>query len=71
MKSLTLTCFLLFAVEVVLFLIQMWFTPLRPELFAKLSITDAALFLIVFVINFLIKENRQTSKINDGSKLEE
>jgi len=71
MKFLTGTAFLLFLAGVLMWLAQMWFHLLAPDLFIKISITDAALFVIVFVLNFIIRENRLTAKINQGSKLDE
>jgi hypothetical protein len=70
MKALTYTAFGLFLAGVVLFLAQMWFSLLSPDTFLKVGITLAALFVVVFVLNFLIKENRQTDKINEGTKLD-
>lgn len=71
MRSLTFTCVFLFVAGVFLFLGQMWFNLLSPDLFIKISITDAALFLIILVIDFLIKENNQTQKINEAKNLDE
>lgn len=70
-NKLSLACFALFVAGLVLGEWQMWFSMFDALLFMKLCITDAALFLILFVANFLDKENRQTDVINDGSKLDD
>ncbi len=70
MKILTALCFLLFLAGVLLFLAQLWFHIFAPDIFVKIGITDAALLAIVFILNFLIKENKQTDKINEGHKLD-
>ena len=70
MKGLTAIAFFLFLAGVLLFLGQMWSNILSADAFAKISITDGALFLIVVVLNLIIKENRQTDKINAGKSLD-
>jgi len=70
MKSLTILSFFLFVLGVLLFLVQMWFNLMSADTFMKVSITNAALFVITFALNFMIKENKQTSKINEGKDLD-
>ena len=70
MKSLAILSFFLFVLGVLLFLVQMWFNLMSADTFMKVSITNAALFVITFALNFMIKENKQTSKINEGKDLD-
>ena len=67
MKPLTLVCFFLFLAGVFLFLSQMWFHVWSSELFVKLIVTDGAAFLVVFVIAFLVREQKATERINKGN----
>ncbi len=69
-KHLTLISFGLFLLGVCLFLAQMWFHPWSADLFVKLVITDGALFVIVFVLNFIIRENKTSKKINEDGALD-
>jgi hypothetical protein len=69
-KALNALCFFLFLVGVLLFLAQMWFQILPSDLFVKSGITIGALLVITFVLNFMIKEGKQTDKINHGKELE-
>ncbi|HVY13275.1 MAG TPA: hypothetical protein VHB73_06910 [Alphaproteobacteria bacterium] len=62
-RALTITCFFLFFAGVAAFLAQMWAHVWSPAMFLKLIITDGALFAIVFVMAFLIKEHRESKKI--------
>jgi len=66
MKPLTLVCFLLFLIGIAMGVIQMWFQTWRPELFAKMIITDIALFVITFILAFLIRENKESERVNRG-----
>ncbi|MDP9128200.1 MAG: hypothetical protein M3N08_08085 [Pseudomonadota bacterium] len=70
MKLSTLICFLLFLAGVSLFLAQMWFQLWTPDLFFKIIVTDAALFVIGCVTAFLIKENRASDRTNKGNSLD-
>lgn len=66
LKSLIVICFLLFFAGVIVALAQMWFGLLPADTFIKVLITDAALFAVVFVMAFLVREGRAAKKINDG-----
>ena len=70
MKTSSAICFLLFLAGVVVFLVQLWFQPWSADLFVKILITDGVLFIVAFVVNFLIRENKQSEKINNGSGLD-
>lgn len=65
MKALTLTCFGLFFAGVGAFILQMWFEPWSASVFMKIILTDIGLFAIIFVLAFLIKENKESKKISD------
>lgn len=50
------TCIILFVLEALLCLWQMWFTPLGAELFWKLFFTLAALFVVVLGVTIAVTE---------------
>jgi hypothetical protein len=66
-KPLPLICFGLFVGGVALWLIEMWFSPWSPDLFAKLFITDAAVFGVLLVLTYFLKEARESKKSKNGS----
>ena len=70
MKTSSTICFALFLAGVAVFLAQLWFSLWGPDLFVKILLTDGILFLVAFVVNFLLRENRQSEKINNGSGLD-
>lgn len=56
MKYGSIVCTVLFVFGVLLSLLQMWLTPLNPELFWKLLITIAAFFVVALGITLVFKE---------------
>jgi hypothetical protein len=58
MKPLTIACFALFLLGVAAFVAQMWFHIWEPEIFLKIIITNGCVFAVVFVMQFLIKEEK-------------
>jgi membrane protein YdbS with pleckstrin-like domain len=67
MRWSTLICFMLFLMAVALGLLQMWFHPWDPQVLGKILITDVALMIVFFIWGFLVRENRETKKIEgDG-----
>jgi hypothetical protein len=69
MKPMTIIGFLLFLASIAVFLLQMWFGIWGAEMFSKIIITIGAVFVICVVLAFLIKENKETDKINHGGGL--
>lgn len=69
LKPLTLACFVLFMAGITLFLAQMWFHVFAPDVLLKLLITDGALLLIGLVWGFLVRESRESAKIDKDSML--
>ena len=65
----TLVCFLLFLFGVGISLVQLWFQSMNYELFFKVILTDAALFVVSFILAFLLKEKKESDKISDGNSL--
>ena len=65
LKFLTMACYLLFAAGVALWVVEIW-TPsfLPPDVFAKLILSDIALFIVLFALAFLIREHRTSSTMN-------
>ena len=56
MKYGSVVCTILFVLEVLLFLVQMWFSPLDLELFWKMFITIGAFFIVALGITLVFKE---------------
>lgn len=70
MKPSTLVCFLLFMAGVLLVLFQMWFHYFSPDMFSKIFVTDIGLFIIAIVLTFLVRENKESKKIDSGHGLD-
>ncbi len=70
MRILNIVCYLLFVAGVVAFLTEMWFHVWGPDMFAKLVMSDAGLFVMLFVLSFLLREKKESDKINDSNKLD-
>ncbi len=70
MKTSTLICFLLFLAGVIIGLLQLWFKVWDGETFVKIIITDGALFALYFVWLFLLREQKESRKINGGNGLD-
>lgn len=60
-----------FVLGILVALVQMWFTPWDAAFFLKLELTFAALFLIVLVVNFVIKEHRENEVTKSGENLDD
>ena len=56
MKYGSVVCTILFVLEVLLFLVQMWFSLLDLELFWKMFITIGAFFIVALGITLVFKE---------------
>jgi len=70
MKQPNLACFLLFLAGVVLGLAQLWLKLWDPQTFCKIIITDGALFAVSLVWVFLVRDNKESAKINKGNSLD-
>lgn len=66
----TALCLFFFVAGVVLYLVELWTDFFPKEIYAKLTATDAALFVVSFVVAFFIKEKKSTNKIDHGSSLD-
>jgi hypothetical protein len=60
----------LFVTGVLLALIQLWFTPWSPEMLFKVEMTVGALFLIVVVVCFVVKEYGEDKTTRSGDRLD-
>ena len=67
--TITLGTFL-FALGMLLGLIQLWFTPWSMEIFSKLEITIGAFFIIVLVVWFVTKEFKEDKVNRSGHDLD-
>lgn len=63
-------CFVLFVVGAITYLAQLWGKPWSGAMYDKIILTEGALFVIVFGMNFLVRESRLSDSINNGDKLE-
>ena len=70
MKTATVVCLALFVSAVAMFLLQLWLQCWSPEMFSKLFVTDVVLFAASYVIAFVIKEGKDTAKINKKNELD-
>lgn len=61
----------LFIAAVLLALVQLWFTPWSAEVFIKLEITVAGLWLIVMALWFARKEYREFRRQQTNVQLDE
>lgn len=60
-----------FVLGILVGLVQMWFAPWDAAFFLKLELTIAAIFLIVLVVNFVIKEHQENEMTKSGDKLDD
>ena len=56
MKYGSIICTTLFVIGVVLSLVQLWFSPFEAEIFTKILITLAAIFVIALGVSLVFKE---------------
>lgn len=70
MKSGTLLATIFFVLGILIALIQMWFTPWSAELFLKLEITAGALFVIVLVVSYVLREHKENETTKSGEHLD-
>lgn len=61
----------LFVLGVLLAIVQLWFAPLSGELFIKLEMTLAALFIIVCVVSFVTREYKEDKTMRSGDRLDD
>ena len=62
---------LLFVVGVILGLLQLWFAPLSAEIFLKIEMTIAAIFLVVLVVSFVVKKYAENKATKSGDRLDD
>jgi hypothetical protein len=60
----------LFVACVVVFMVQLWFTPWSPDIFFKIEMTLGGLLVIVVVVWFMVKEYRQDKETRSGNRLD-
>lgn len=61
----------LFVLSILLGIVELWFVPWSPELFIKIEMTIAALFVIVLVIWFAQRESREDKANRSGMHLDD
>jgi hypothetical protein len=59
----------LFVAAVVIGVVQLWFTPWRPDIFLKLELTVGAAFIIDIVICLVIREYTEDKANRGGDHL--
>jgi len=70
MKTSTFICLVFFLIGAAVFLLQLWFPVWSHEIFAKIMITDGVLFIVCFIVNFLIKETKETESLTKNKGLD-
>ena len=60
----------LFVAGIVVFMVQLWFTPFSPDTFFKIELTLGGLLVIVVVVWFMVKEYRQDRETRGGGGLD-
>jgi hypothetical protein len=70
MKPLTAICFLLFLIGVALSVAELWFHVWGTVTFTKIILTDAGLFAVCFVFDFIVKEGKASKNIQKGNSLD-
>lgn len=63
-------CTALFVTGVILGVIELWFAPWTPDVFIKLELTLGAALVIVYVIDFARREQREHEQTRNGDKLD-
>lgn len=63
-------CTALFVTGVILGVIELWFAPWTPDVFIKLELTLGAALVIVYVIDFVRREQREHEQTRNGDKLD-
>lgn len=61
----------LFVLSILLGIVELWFVPWSPELFIKIEMTIAALFVIVLAIWFAKRESREDRANRSGEHLDD
>jgi hypothetical protein len=61
----------LFVLSILLGIVELWFVPWSPELFIKIEMTIAALFVVVLVIWFGNRESREDRANRSGMHLDD
>ena len=65
MKSGVIACITLLLTWTLLALVQLWFSPLSPELFIKLSITVGVLLVVGVIVLLAIREYLADKRMRD------
>jgi hypothetical protein len=60
----------LFVTAVLIGVVQLWFTPWRPDIFLKLELTVGAAFLIDIAVCFVIREHNEDRANRGGGRLD-
>ena len=70
MKTGSIICLVLFVAAAVLILAQMWFTPLGAEVFTKVLITLAVLFVVALGVTLVKKEYVEEKDMKDSGHID-
>lgn len=71
MKTAVILETVLFALAIIIALIQLWFTPWIFALFIKLEITIGAVFVLVLVVWFVARELDEDEETRSGERLDD
>lgn len=70
MKLGSIICLVLFVAAALLILLQMWFTPLGAEIFTKILITLAVLFVVALGVTLVKKEYVEEKEMKDSGYID-
>jgi hypothetical protein len=70
MRTGAIICLAIFVIWVVIALLQLWFDLLTGEIFLKLTITAAALFVVVLGVALVVREYVDEKKMKDDGYID-
>ncbi|MBL1262832.1 hypothetical protein [Candidatus Methylomicrobium oryzae] len=70
MRTGAIICLAIFVIWVVIALLQLWFALLSGEIFLKLTITAAALFVVVLGAALVVREYVDEKKMKDDGYID-
>jgi hypothetical protein len=70
MRTGAIICLAIFVIWVAVALLQLWFDLLSGEIFLKLTITAAALFVVVLGVALVVREYVDEKKMKDDGYID-
>ncbi len=70
MKVGSIICVVIFVLAAILSVMQLWFAPLKAEIFFKTIVTLGVLFIVVLGISLVKKEYIDNKKMKDSGYID-